>query len=113
MEIETSQEIKPIEVRFGKEEHIYEFQHAIIHGVESKEDGKLMSLICGYTDVNDFLMVYTNILVECHQFLKENYIDDGEFDVFKILKDYTFNVFDGIEKGDFEDSQRESTREEL
>lgn len=113
MDIETSQEIRPIEVKFGEEKHIYEFKHAIIHGVENKENGKLMSLICGYTDVNDFLMVYTNILAECYHFLKENYIDNEEFDVLKILKEYSLNIFDAIEKGDFDDFERQSTRVEL
>ena len=113
MEIETSQEIRPIKVKFGSEEHTYEFKHAIVHGVENKEDGKLMSLICGYTDLNDFVMVYANILVECYNFLKENYVDEKDFDVLKTLKDYTENIFDGIEKGDFEDSERETTREEI
>ena len=113
LEIKRSQEIKPVEVRFGDEEHNYEFKHAIIHGVENKENGKLMSLIYGYTDVNDFLMVYTNIMVECYNFLKENYIDDEEFDVLKVLKEYSMNVFDGIERGEFSDSQLNTVRDEF
>lgn len=105
MKIETSQEIRPIHVRFGDEKDTYDFKHAIIHGVENKEDGKLMSMICGYSDISDFIMVYTNILVECYHFLQENYEDGEDFDVLTVIRDYTENIFEGIEKGDFNDSE--------
>jgi hypothetical protein len=105
MQIETSQEIRPIHVRLGDEKQTYDFKHAIIHGVENKDDGKLMSLICGYTDINDFIMVYTNILVECYHFLEENYEDGEDFNVLNVLKNYTHDIFEGLERGDFKDSE--------
>lgn len=112
MDVTRTSDIRPMLVRFKDDEkEVYEFKHAIIHGIENKDDGKLLSLICGYSDINDFIMVYTNILVECYHFLQENYEDDTDFQVLNTLKDYTLNIFDAIEKGEF--SNLETVREEI
>lgn len=106
MENEVSKEFKPVKVRFGEEDRTYEFKHAIIHGVENNDNDRLMSLIYGYTDINDFVMVYANILIECYQFLQENYEDDENINVLDHLRNYTMNIFEGIENGEFENSEK-------
>lgn len=113
-ELETteSSEQKIVKVQIGNNERTYEFKHAIIHGVENKEDGRLLSLICGYSNVNDFSLVFANFIVECYYFLKDNY-DEEEVDVMKAFKEYIGNILEGIENGDFDEGQLESIKEEI
>ena len=103
-------ENKTIKVQFSNEEEFYEFKNAIIHGVEEDDDeGKLMSIIYGYKDVNDFITTYANIIVECYEFLEENYeySDDQNLDVFHSLKNYTMGIFEAIKNGEFKNKEKE------
>jgi len=112
MATELSREMKKIKIIVGENEKEYQFKHAIIHGLEQGEEGRLVSLICGYKNIEDFSMVYANCIVECYRFLQENY-DGEDTDVFTSLKEFTENIFEGIKKGDFNEAVQDVIYENL
>jgi hypothetical protein len=105
-EVYKSSDIRPIKVQFVGEEKEYIFKNVIMNGISNDNNEEVLSLIGGYTDVSDFMVAYVNFIVECYNFLVENYENEEvgftKTSVLDVIRKYTNEVFDDIENGIFD-----------
>lgn len=103
---ESKGENKVLKVTFSGEKKGYAFKNAIICGtisdVKNNESDELSSIICGFTDIADFISVFNNIIVQAYDFLSKN-ADNNKEEIILALEDMTELIFTGLRNNEFDD----------
>jgi hypothetical protein len=111
-EVYKSSDIRPIKVQFEGEEKEYIFKNVIMNGILKDNNEEVLSLIGGYTDINDFMVAYVNFIIECYNFLLENYENEEvgftKMSVLEIVRKYTNEIFDDMENGIISETKEET-----
>lgn len=95
-------------VKFSKEDKIYEFERIFLCGMlDGGGKEELSTIISGFTDLQDFVTIFNNLLLQAYEFLVDNAENDKD-DVINALRENSLQIFQGIEDGAF-DSYFEET----
>ena len=100
---ENNEDMKPVLINFKGEKTVYEFKNVILSGLMSTtESDEISTIISGYNDIDDFVTVFNNIILQAYDFLQKN-ADNSKEEILGALRETVEMIFEGIEADSFDD----------